>query len=343
METLFQEFLNFEPEITDPETEKLAFLDRGYTSSPWAGEIKQFSARLKNNKIDNYPPQGVIPRIDLDFLSFLHEDVTEACLCVIQKNNCYWFGRRPTDRVQMWSTTKFLAIYYLLSDLSPQESAFTWLVKDKDDNSLVFPFHCLVDLIFTYGDPRISSNSLALMFKEFYPPFVLEHWLHCLTGNDRSIFRGGYGEQAFLAKPVISTQKGQELLRANFVHKGENLVSAYDLTRCLSHLAWIEKIDRYDVLITAMAKDTARYLDVALEKRSLHLSDVVILSKMGFGRSEARQRSELVYTALLSSLELSCCFTFKTALNQSDPAQEARYLDARMATEVTKTIGKLRW
>ncbi len=341
MEELLQEFLTLEPEISDPEREKLAFLDRGYLSSIWSQEIHQFSARLGNVKINNYPDRGVIPSIDLNFLSFLHEDITEACLCVIEENNCHWFGRRPMEPVQLWSATKFLPIYHLLSQVNNKESPFFWQIRN--DQGDLFDFKYLVDLVFTYDDLSISSNSLALMFKTFYAPETIEGWLHDITGNTAGIFRGGYGEPSFIQCPVLQ-QKEKELLRGSFRHQGQNLLSTYDLTRALTHLAWIECPHRYDILIAAMAKDTARYLDVALEKRSLcHLSDVVILSKMGFGRSSERDQTELVYTALLSARELSFCLTYKGAAKGADPSQEAKYLDARMATEVTKTILGLGW
>lgn len=343
-DNLFKEFLLAEPEIQDPETEKLAFLDRGYITSWWAEQIDRFHERLQTIKINNYPDRGVIPSIDLNFLSFLHENITEACLCVVEGNSCHWFGRRPTDRVQLWSATKFLPIYYLLSRICSKSLPYDWLVKEKNQASKSFLFSDLVDLVFTYNNPHISSNSLALMFKSFYSPLELEHWLHSLTGHYDSVFQGGYGEASFLMKPVLTEPDGRELLTANYYHQGENLVSPYDLTLALSHLAWLEKDQCYDVLIQAMAKDTARYLDVALEKRSLgHLADIVILSKLGFGRSSLRKRTELVYCALLSSQELSFCLTYRAALDLNDPAQEARWLDALMATEVTKTIGELGW
>ncbi len=337
---LFGQFLLEEPEIQDPETEKLAFLDRGYLTSAWAKEIDLFPNRLVTHQFNNYLSKGVLPDIDLNFLSFLHEDITEACLCLIdQQKNSYWFGRRPIEPVEMWSATKFLAVYYLLSIIDSRESD-VWQIKDEDNNLYSFPY--LVDLIFTYARPDLSSNSLALMFKSFYPPLAIERWLHDLTGDNHIIFRGGYGEPSFIAKPVLQ-QNNQTLLEGFYLHQGQNLLSAYSLTRSLTQLAWFDVFtERYNVIIKAMAKDCARYLDVALAKRlSVHLSEPVILSKMGFGRSKIRNRSELVYTALLSCTELSFCFTFKAALNLENPAQEARYLDARMVTEVTKTIGEL--
>jgi len=340
IDDLFGQFLSEEPKIKDPETEKLAFLDRGYLTSRWAKEIELFPNRLIIHQPNNDLNKVVVLNFDLDFLSFLHEDITEACLCLIDRQkNTYWFGRRPIEPVEMWSATKFLAVYYLLSIIDSRESD-VWQIKDEDNN--LYSFAYLVDLIFTYERPDLSSNSLALMFKSFYPTFAIERWLHDLTGDNRGIFQGGYGEPSFISNPVLQ-ENNQILLKGSHLHQGQNLISAYSLTRSLVQLAWFDVFTkRYDVLIKAMAKDCARYLDVALAKRSsVHLSEPVILSKMGFGRSKIRNRSELVYSALLSSAELSFCFTFKAALNLENPAEEARYLDARMATEVTKTIGEL--
>jgi len=342
---LFQDFLLLEPEIIDPETEKLAFLDRGYLTSPWAQEIDRFVARLGRIHTNNYLPLGEIPQLDLESLSFLHRDITEACICSIDGDkNCHWFGRRPLEPVQMWSATKFLTVYYLLTIVDSPVNPTSWQITDGNNRSFSFPF--LVDLMFTYASTEISSNSLALLFKSFYSPAAIEGWLHTLTGDQRSVFQGGYGEPSFLLQPVLQVND-QSLLQGIYLHQGQNLVSAYALTRALVQLAWLDvfkRPEKYDVLIQAMAKDSARYLDVALQKRSLcHLSDVVILSKMGFGRSTERNRSELVYTALLTSTDRSCALTFKACLNLDDPAQEARHLDARLATEVTKTIGELGW
>ncbi|MCS6960671.1 MAG: hypothetical protein RMK91_11565 [Pseudanabaenaceae cyanobacterium SKYGB_i_bin29] len=340
---LFQYFLEQEPFITDPEQDKLAFLDRGYFASCWSNEVHLFSRRLEQTTINNLP-QGKVPLIDDCFLSFLHPSITEACVSVIDaKGNLHWYGRRATQPVQLWSGTKFLPIYYLLSQVDVEESPYEWWIRDVDNDRL-FSFAALVDLVFTYIEGDNVSNSIALMFKSFFSPEELTRWLQKLTGNQDDIFRGGYGGPAFLAYPILQTKDAREIMRGQHHHRGQNLVSVYALTRALSELAWSDtkrNPDRYDLLIQGMAKDTARYLDVALEHLSLSLSQVVIISKMGFGRSEERNRSELVYAALLSSQELNICLTFKTALNSHDPAQEARHLDARMATEVTKTVTAL--
>ncbi|MFN3360651.1 MAG: hypothetical protein ACK421_04375 [Pseudanabaenaceae cyanobacterium] len=342
-EGLLQYFLQQEPAITDPEKDKLAFLDRGYLSSPWCDQIHLFRERLQQVNVKHLR-QGQIPPIDVHFLSFLPAAITEACVCVVDgQGEQYWYGRRATVPVQLWSATKFLPIYYLLSQIESEASPWQWCIKDRDTDRL-FSFLSLVELVFTYAEGDNVSNSLALLCKSFCCPEELTNWLHTLTGSQDDILQGGYGAPAFLSSPILQTKDGREISRGQYEHRGQNLVSVYSLTRALVELAWIDtnrQPDRYALLLAAMAKDTARYIDVAISYLSLPLSEVVILSKMGFGRSTERNRSELVYTALLSSRELNICLTCRAALNLHDPAQEARYLDACMATAVTETIANL--
>lgn len=343
-EDLLQYFLQEEPAITDPEKDKLAFLDRGYLSSPWSDQIHLFSARLQQRNIKHLR-RGEIPPMDVSLLSFLPAAITEACVCVVDgQGEQHWYGRRATMPVQLWSATKFLPIYYLLSQIESEALPWQWYIKDRDSDRL-FSFLSLVELIFTYAEGDDVSNSLALLCKSFCCPEELTKWLHTLTGNQNDVLQGGYGVPAFLSSPILQTTDGREITRGQYEHRGQNLVSVYSLTRALVELAWLDtnrNPDRYTLLLAAMAKDTARYIDVAVSYLSLSLSEVVILSKMGFGRSTERNRSELVYTALLSSQELNTCLTFKAALDLHDPAQEARYLDACMATAVTETIANLR-
>lgn len=160
-------------------------------------------------------------------------------------------------------------------------------------------------------------------------------------------------------------------------HNGQNLMSTYDLTRLITMAAWHSQIPKsaqipdiqshsLAAIIRAMGVDTARYVDVALE--TLGLADwvrsPVIISKCGFGRSSDRDQTELTYCALAqfslprhiarqtnkqttapaapdftaSYHQYSLGFTLIAAQNATDPNQEARYVDALMASAVTEII-----
>jgi hypothetical protein len=79
----------------------------------------------------------------------------------------------------------------------------------------------------------------------------------------------------------------------------------------------------------------------------------VIISKLGFGRSSIRDRTELVYTALLQFVDQrprtenkpavlrTVAMTLISAKDLNDANQEAIELDARMAAEVTEILRRL--
>ena len=122
-------------------------------------------------------------------------------------------------------------------------------------------------------------------------------------------------------------------------------------------------------IIRALGVDTARYVDVALETLGLvdWVRSPVIISKCGFGRSSDRDQTELSYCACAqfslprqisrqidqpkqqitaptapdftaSYYQYSLGFTLIAAQNAADPDQEARYVDALMASAVTEII-----
>ncbi|MGI8933974.1 MAG: hypothetical protein ACR2FS_07860, partial [Phormidesmis sp.] len=106
--------------------------------------------------------------------------------------------------------------------------------------------------------------------------------------------------------------------------------------------------------IQAMGADTARYVDVALDTLGLtgYVRSPVIISKSGFGRSDQRDRTELTYSALVqfslprqgapdptaTHQQYSLSFTLIAAKATGDANQEARYVDALMAAEVTEIL-----
>ena len=74
---------------------------------------------------------------------------------------------------------------------------------------------------------------------------------------------------------------------------------------------------------------------------------------MGFGRSSIRDRTELVYTALLQFVDKrprtenkpailrTVAMTLISAKDLNDANQEATELDARMAAEITEILRRL--
>ncbi|MEL7227079.1 MAG: hypothetical protein AAGL17_20165, partial [Cyanobacteria bacterium J06576_12] len=101
----------------------------------------------------------------------------------------------------------------------------------------------------------------------------------------------------------------------------------------------------------------ARYVDIALDTLGLS-GDVkapVILSKSGFGRSDERDRTELTYSALVqfalprpgasdptaSHQNYSFGLTLIAAEQTGDGNQEARFVDALMAAEVTEVVKRV--
>jgi hypothetical protein len=107
--------------------------------------------------------------------------------------------------------------------------------------------------------------------------------------------------------------------------------------------------------VRAMGNDTARYLDVAIDRLGLAgvVRSTVIVSKLGFGRSSVRDRTELVYTALLQLVDKrprsvnqpailrTVAMTLVSAKDLNNANREAIELDARMAAEVTEILRRV--
>ena len=113
---------------------------------------------------------------------------------------------------------------------------------------------------------------------------------------------------------------------------------------------------RWDSLATvvqAMAQDTARYVDMAIATLGLApaIASPVILSKLGFGRSDSRDRTELCYVAFVQFLDSrskdhpamlrTVSLALLVARSTGDANAEARQADARMAAEVTEILRRV--
>ncbi|MBF2077454.1 MAG: S-layer homology domain-containing protein [Synechococcales cyanobacterium T60_A2020_003] len=375
---------------------KLAFLDRGIQNSPYQFDISKYPDRLKEKpdnievtsygastiladgvttvQFDPYPLLRTIPTIDANALSFLHSDIQQACLCmgsmVNDQVHTHWMGRDALKNVELWSSTKVIPLLNVIS------KANSYFPTSDVDNCVVRPlrrsggysfYDVAVDIV-SYRSQIATSNSLAYTMKKFSSPLELETWLKDVTGNNSLIFRGRYGEEAFLALPELwdRTLQRRILTSKPNRHVESNTISTYDLVRVMSMLAWHLHIPQgarfpgaqwasLESLVRACGTDTARYLDVAIARLGLSNSmrSPVIMSKLGFGRSTIRDRTELVYLAhcqfidqrprAAGNLSMWRSFTlaFIAAKDCNDANQEARELDARMAAEVTETLRRI--
>lgn len=292
-----------------------------------------------------------------------------------------WIGRDALSDRQLWSSTKFIPLLNVAAQvnaLDPLVDISQCRVRSADSAGRFsgFPFEDLATGIMTYDNRISSSNSLSVMFKRFATPENLEKWVKQITGNQSLSFQGRYGEVPFIQNPELwSSQASRVLLKSPGIrHSGQNLMSTYDLTRLITMAGWhwrLESAKRLPntqtrsltAIIRAMAHDTARYIDVAFETLGLSqwVQAPVIISKSGFGRSDSRDRTELTYCALaqfslprqLANPKISAPdptaayqhyslgFTLIAAQNLGDANEEARYVDAIMATAVTELIRRV--
>jgi S-layer homology domain len=375
--------------------DKLAFLDRGIQSSPYKAELPQYPDRLREvpdgievvslgetaktagGKVvtfSPYPGRGQQPAIDAKGLDFLHPDIQAACVCVGSlvngKQRSHWLGKNALQNMELWSATKFIPLLNVVCRVNEQYPAIDadncW-VRPRGSSSGHKFYDLAVDLV-NYKTAIGSSNSLAAMFKQFDTPTNLEAWVRKITGNTSLTFRGGYGEPPFFQTPELWDGKSQKrvLTSPGVGTGGGNTLSTYDLTRLLSMLGWHYHIplearlpggqwDSLECMIRAMGQDSARYLDVAIDRLGLAgvVRSTVVISKLGFGRSSVRDRTELVYTALLQFVDKrpravnqpavlrTVAMTLIGAKDLNDANQEALDLDARMAAEVTEILRQI--
>ena len=377
---------------------KLRIRDRQIENSPYNKDIPTYPNRLIQ-KTDNvqivsfgeaialsnptrtvtfspYPKVGIKPNIDNSALNFLHPDITEACVCVGSFVNgeirANWLGKNALDSVQFWSATKTIAILNLICKLNK-----SFINSDIDDcvvrasgSTEGLPFHELAIDLISYRAKYGSSNSIGLTFKRFETYSGLENWLKQITGNTSLSFKGRYGENALFNSPQLYDRKTKRIVAqpAPEEPRGDNLVSAYDLTRLISMLGWhyhlpsaarLPNAQWYSLesLARAMGTDRARYIDIAIERLGLQnvIKDPVIISKVGWGSSDSRNRYEITYTALVQLIDrrpnatgnpsklrtFAMTLRAAKAFNPRDIDREAKEMDARMAAEVTEIMRRI--
>lgn len=380
--------------------DKLWLLDRGIDNSPYRDEVASYPNRLTQKpdgiqvvsfgetaRVSNpdrsvtfkpYPQLGTRPEINSNGLDFLHSDIKEACICTGSSMNgeikANWLGKNELDSVQFWSSTKMIAILNSICQVNTQNIDIDiddCVVRSSDDNiSEGLRFYDLAVDIVSYRRGVSISNSLGATFKRFETFTGLDEWVKGATGNPNLTFKGNYGQEAFFRKPELFDKRLRKtvLSSAELQNNGPNLVSAYDLTRMMSMLAWHYHIPQpsrlpgaqwhsLESVVRAMGTDSARYIDAAITRlglqRSGTIKNVVILSKLGFGRSSSRDRTELTYSAYVQftdrrpnaagdpSVMRNVALTLRAAKALGDPDEEARILDARMAAEVTEILRKV--
>ncbi|MGB3533440.1 MAG: hypothetical protein WBA13_07970 [Microcoleaceae cyanobacterium] len=376
---IFEHFFQIEIEKGATSTH-LAFLDRGINHSPFQTEIEQYSSYLKQQpmRFRAYPDLGQLPTIYTQGLDFLHQDIQEACICLGRwhegRIEGLWLGRNALHNTQFWSSTKVIPMLNILSQINhqyPQSSTQSWVIRDPDHSQINIPFDQTIEDIITYQKLLGTSNALAAMLKRFETRLQLEQWLKIITGNWELEFQGDYGEAAFIKYPeVYDTLKNKVLLQAvRETRQGNNFVSAYDLTRIISMIGWHHHLTpecRFPHLtepdlrciITALGKDTARFIDAAFNVLGLEniIQSPVILSKMGHGPSRLRNTIETTYMAFVQFIDplpksqgksatiRSLALTLRGAipiLDLDNFEQEAIHLDARIAAEVTEIIRRI--
>ncbi|HEY9643656.1 MAG TPA: S-layer homology domain-containing protein [Coleofasciculaceae cyanobacterium] len=373
---------------------KLAFLDRGIDSSPYKADIPQFPNRLSQKPdgvnvtslgataiqtgtnatitFDLYPARGEQP--PMGSLDFLHADIQQACIgigsFVDGMIRTHWLGKNPLQPAQLWSTTKILPLLNVVcrsNAKNPNALVKDCLVRSAGSKDGYGFYNLAVDLV-SYADAIATSNSIAALFKQFSQPGDLQNWVQGITGNYNSEFQGRYGEPPLIDTPELWNQSLKTVLLnpAYSTHAGNNALSTYDLARFMSLVGWHNHLfpgaqlpsaqwSSLETVVRALATDTARYIDVAIDQLGLAaaLESPVILSKLGFGRSDSRNRTELAYVAFVQFLDKRPRAKGKPALLRTlslallgvnangDANTEARQLDARMAAEITEIIRRV--
>ena len=342
---IFQQFLHQEKGFDES---KLAFLDSGVRRSPYRDGISKYALRLQVpegvvtvlKNVAAYPDTGNLFFVNEEGLEFLSPNILSGCVCIAteQKGELKgrWLGRDALSDRQLWSSTKFVPLLNVAARanaISPSTDISQCRVRNAGSTGRLsgFPFQDLAEGIMTYDNRISSSNSLAVMFKNFETPARLEKWTQQLTGNQSLSFQGRYGEVPFIQFPELFDPllKKALLKSPKATHSGQNLMSTYDLTRLITMLCWHWRLPAQSripnmqtkslaSIIRAMGTDTARYVDVAL--KTLGLTEMVrspvIISKSGFGRSDQRDRTELTYCAIAQ-------FSLPRQISGSDTSQNA--------------------
>lgn len=368
-----------------------ALLYKGIKTSPYQDQIKDYPPRLlqkpdgKNivcaasitTDFQPYPAVGQLPKIDEQGLNFLHPEITEACVCVgsfsQRELRVKWLGRKALHNDEFWSGSKIIPLVHLVSRLntkSPLSDIDNCNIRGIDQQGKYrdLPLSELMEDVVSYQQKLASSNSLGAMFKRFTPQLELENWLKKITGNQKLIFRGRYGENPFIDQPELYERTTGQILLQSETQPSQwqnNTISAYDLNRMMAMLGWHYYLPHESKLpgaqwhsiesvIKTMGVDPARLIDLALLELGLQdqIESTVILSKLGNGATGIRKRTEAVYVALVQFVHtrphgqpkqmimLSMALRGARKLKPRDLNREVVELDARMAQSVTEIVSR---
>ncbi|HBB31404.1 MAG TPA: hypothetical protein DDZ80_21630 [Cyanobacteria bacterium UBA8803] len=363
----------------------------GIQKSPYQEQIRDYPSRLKQKpdgktvvstpqadaRFSDYPALGQVPEIDEQGLEFLHEEIKEACVCISSFTEggikTKWLGRNALSNQEFWSGSKIIPPLYMACQINAKSAAINinnCNIRGADEAGTQrdIPVIDLVREVVSYAESIATSNSLAAMFKRFAPQIELENWLKSITGNHSLIFRGRYGEKPFIEQPeLVDRTTQQTILTADPQPPewGNNTISAYDLNRLISMLGWHNSLPdtsrlpnaqwhNLEAIITALGSDPARLVDLAIAELGLQnaIDSMVIISKLGNGATQFRNRTEAVYIALVQFVKLnlqdasqpaqqiaiSMALRGAKVLEPRDLDQEVVELDAGMAAEVTEIV-----
>jgi hypothetical protein len=376
---VFDNFQKIEHEF-GANLDKFAFLDKGFEQSPYQNHIQNYPQYLSRKPLQYspYPALGKIPYIDQESLAFLHPQIEEACISLGKfeagELKTVWLGRNSLKTTQFWSTTKIIPVLNTLIQLDqkfPKYDINNLKLQNSDNRTANFSLKTAIEDVVSYKNKVGTSNALAALFKRFETRPNLEKWLQKITGNLTSIFQGDYGESpVFLNPEIVDPDTKTTILKAVLdTPKGDNFVSAYDLTRLISLIGWHNYLPvqsqlpnlpekNFNCLIKALGQDPARYVDVALKTLGIEqvITSPVILSKMGYGDSTIRQTVELCYVAFVQFIDplpnnnqkpaefRTLALALRGVIpidNKGDFTQQALELDARMAAEVTEIFRRV--
>ncbi|BAY41974.1 hypothetical protein NIES2111_63700 (plasmid) [Nostoc sp. NIES-2111] len=291
----FQKFINDYPTHLEQKPDGTSIVSYGDSFTLSTGATISFS---------DYPNLKKVPNIDSSGLDFLSSNISHACVCVgsFQDSTdfikAHWLGKKALEPQQFLSATKFIGVFNAICQINSKS-----LTTDVDDciiESPRFRFNSLVEDMVSYRNKFASSNAIGGLFKRFTKREDLESWIKDQTGNDSIEFCGAYGESPLITNPNIKdTTTGEAVLNSTLKGKtGDNFISAYDLVRLISMLGWHLHLPstaqlpsaqwkNLENVVRAMGRDSARYVDVALEILGVVnvISEPVIISKVGWGDS----------------------------------------------------------
>lgn len=322
-----------------------------------------------------YPTIGQIPQVlegrdGRGGLEFLSDEVAQACVAVggFQDDSplrVRWYGRQATGaNVQFWSATKFVAALHLICQSNRLQPGLPIdrcdVVGGRSDGPRREPFASLISEMVSYSKGVSHSNAVAWMLKQIRSPGEtdLQTWLSRITGNASLRLNGWYGINPYLIKARLVSPAGTHLPHLD-LERTRNILSAYDLTRMLTMLGWHRHLSTDQQLpgaqwsslttaIRALGQDTARYIDMAIERLGLinQVQSPVVLSKLGYGAvADRADAPALTYAAFAQFID-----TRSTPGRQRSVAMALRIPtrpgdgprhDARMATEVTEIVRRL--